>query len=109
MPTLRTIAIATIFAPALGACTQMPGRSAEAAPLHTTRMAAMDAHMKSMHEGMAMMGGMQGRMGGMGPMAGAAPADMASRMQAMEKHMEMMMHAMMQSMMDRMGPPPAAR
>jgi hypothetical protein len=135
MSTLRTITTAAALAFTLGACAQMPGGTAAAAPpANAERMAAMDAHMKSMHEmhdklsrartpeerqalmaehmklmqgGMAMMDGMHGgtRMGGM---QGMGPADMPGRMQMMEKHMEMM-NSMMQMMMDQMAPPPAKR
>ena len=82
------------------------------------RNAMKAEHMKSMHDGMAMMGGMgpggmQGMQGmkgmhGMGRMAEGThtPADMAMRQQMMEKHMEMM-HSTMQMMMDQM--PPAAK
>lgn len=59
------------------------------------RNALMAEHMKLMHEGMAMMGGM-GAQAGTG-----APMDMQARQQMMEKHMEMM-RSMMQMMMDRM-------
>ncbi len=57
------------------------------------RNALMDAHMKSMKDGMAMMKGMSGMPG----MSG----DMGSRQQMMEKRMEMM-QSMMEMMMDRM-------
>jgi hypothetical protein len=134
MSTLRTLSTAAALALSLAACAQVPGSTAAAPPASTERMAAMDAHMKSMHEmhdklsrartpeerqalmaehmklmqgGMAMMDGMHGgtRMGGM---QGMGPADMPGRMQMMEKHMEMM-HSMMQMMMDQMAPPPAKR
>ena len=67
----------------------------------------MAEHMKTMQDGMAMMGGM-GTMAGMGGMQGKAPmvGDMAGRQQMMEKRMEMM-QAMMKMMMDRMPPAPA--
>lgn len=71
------------------------------------RNALIAEHMKLMHEGMAMMGGMGGHQG-MGAQGGAgAPMDMHTRHQMMEKHMEMM-RSMMQMMMDRMNmtPPP---
>jgi hypothetical protein len=136
MSTLRTMNTAAVLAFTLAGCAQMPGGMAAAPPAQAESMAAMDAHMKSMHdmhdkmsraptpeerqalmaehmklmhEGMAMMDGMHGRMGmgGMGGM-GNASADMPERMKMMEKHMEMM-HSMMQMMMDQMGPPPAKR
>ena len=76
----------------------------------------MAEHMKTMQDGMQMMGGMgTGGMGGMagGGMGGAGmggnsgtPGDMAARQQMMEKHMEMM-QSMMQMMMDRMPAAPA--
>lgn len=73
------------------------------------RNALRAEHMKLMQDGMAMMGGMgPGGMGGMKGMhgMGGMPADMATRQQMMEKHMEMM-QSMMQMMMDQMPPPPA--
>jgi hypothetical protein len=137
MSTLRNVNTAAVLTFTLGACAVLPGGTAAAPPASTERMAAMDAHMKSMHEmhemhdkmshartpeerqalmaehmklmheGMAMMDGMPGRHGNCG-MHGMGPADMPARMQMMEKHMEMM-HSMMQMMTDQMGPPPAAR
>jgi hypothetical protein len=135
MSTLRTVNTAAVLAFTLGACAQMPGTPAATAPAASTeRMAAMDAHMKSMremhdkmsrartpeerqalmaehmklmHEGMAMMDGMPARHG-KGGMHGMAAADLPARMQMMEKHMEMM-DSMMQMMMDHMAPPPAKR
>ena len=67
------------------------------------RSAMMADHMKSMQDGMAMMGSMAGT--GKDGMKGGMPADMATHHQMMEKRMEMM-ETMMQMMMDRM--PPAA-
>ena len=69
------------------------------------RQALMAEHMKLMHEGMAMMGGMGG-MRSMG--AASAPMDMSTRHQMMEKRMEMM-QSMMQMMLDRLGAPATAR
>ena len=72
----------------------------------------MAEHMKTMQDGMQMMGGMGGMAGsGMGDMKGmpgmgGTPADMPARQQMMEKHMEMM-QSMMQMMMDRMPAAPA--
>lgn len=74
------------------------------------RQALMAEHMKTMHEGMAMMNRMGGPgMGSMGGMQGGKPmmGDMHERHQMMEKRMDMM-QSMMQMMMDRL-PPPAAR
>ena len=78
----------------------------------------MAEHMKTMQDGMQMMGGMSspgmgGSGSGMGDMKGmpgmgansGTPGDMAARQQMMEKHMEMM-QSMMQMMMDRMPPAP---
>ena len=67
----------------------------------------MAEHMKTMHDGMEVMGGM-GAMAGMGGMQGNTPmaGDMAARQQMMEKRMEMM-QAMMKMMMDRMPTAPA--
>ena len=62
------------------------------------RQALMAEHMKLMHEGMSMMGGMA---------PGKAPANAAERQQLMEKRMDMM-QSMMQMMMDRMSMSPAA-
>jgi len=58
----------------------------------------MAEHMKTMQDGMAMMGGMQGK----APMAG----DRGAHHQMTEKRMEMM-QMMMQMMMERMPPAPA--
>jgi hypothetical protein len=79
------------------------------------RDALRTEHMKAMHEGMAMMGGlgsggmhgkqgMQGMQGG-GQMADGTSSlgDLAMRQQMMEKHMEMM-QATMQIVMDQMPP-----
>ena len=70
------------------------------------KKALMAEHMKTMQEGMAMMGMMsatgKGRMQGQKPM----PGNMKQRQMMMEKRMEMM-ETMMQMMMDRM-PAPAA-
>lgn len=125
MSTLRTMNTAAVLAFALGACAQMPGGNAASPAAHAESMAAMDAHMKSMHdmhdkmshartpedrqalmaehmklmhEGMAMMDGMHGM----------GPAETPERMKMMEKHMEMM-HSMMQMMMDQMAPAPTKR
>jgi hypothetical protein len=67
------------------------------------RNALMADHMKTMQDGMAMMGGM----GAEGKMKGSMPSDPARRQQMMEKRMDMM-ESMMKMMMDRM-PPPAAQ
>jgi len=98
---------------------EMHEKMTRAAGAPQERQALMAEHMKLMHEGMAMMGGMGpgGMVGkggmGMGGMRGMAPAgatsapmDMGTRHQMMEKRMEMM-QSMMQMMMDRMGPPAA--
>ena len=69
------------------------------------RSALMADHMKSMQEGMAMMGGMAGA--GKDSMKGGLATDMATHHQMMERRMEMM-EAMMQMMMDRL-PPSAAK
>lgn len=67
------------------------------------RQALMDEHMKTMHEGMAMMKGMQGMqgMGGMSGMKDMPMKDMAKHHQMMEMRMEMM-QTMMEMMMQRM-------
>jgi hypothetical protein len=73
------------------------------------RQALMAAHMKQMHEGMAMMDGSSTcGMSGMSGMHGsvAMTGDLAARQQMMEKRMEMM-QTMMQMMMDRMPQPPS--
>jgi hypothetical protein len=80
------------------------------------RQALMDEHMKTMHEGMAMMKGMQGMQGmqGMGGMSGMKDMpmkDMAKHHQMMEMRMEMM-QTMMEMMMQRMpgaAMPPAGK
>ncbi len=65
------------------------------------RKALMTEHMKTMQDGMAMMGKMNGASSGMaGGMEGKS-MDMASHHQMMEKRMAMMT-SMMQMMMDRM-------
>ncbi|MDI1270008.1 MAG: hypothetical protein PSV40_13030 [Polaromonas sp.] len=63
-------------------------------------------HMKTMQDGMKMMGGMSGA--GMGDMKGmpGMTGDMGARQQMMEKRMEMM-QSMMEMMMDRMPAAPA--
>lgn len=80
------------------------------------RQALMDEHMKTMHEGMAMMKGMRG-MKGMGNMQGMSGMkdmpmkDMAKHHQMMEMRMDMM-QTMMEMMMQRMpgvASPPAAK
>lgn len=88
------------------------------------RQALMDEHMKTMHEGMAMMKGMKG-MKGMGGMHGKAgtpgmsgmsgmkdmPMDMSKHHQMMEMRMDTM-QTMMEMMMQRMpgaALPPAER
>ena len=85
------------------------------------RQALMDEHMKSMHEGMAMMKGMKD-MKGMGGMHGKAgmpgmsgmkdmPMDMSKHHQMMEMRMDMM-QTMVEMMMQRMPGatvPPASR
>ena len=58
----------------------------------------MAEHMKTMQDGMAMMGGMKGMQGMTG--------DMGARQQMMEKRMDMM-QSMMQMMMDRLPAEPA--
>jgi hypothetical protein len=70
------------------------------------KKALMAEHMKTMQDGMAMMGMMSGT--GMAGMQGKKPMprNMKERQQMMEKRMEMM-ESMMQMMMDRM-PAPAA-
>ncbi len=68
------------------------------------RNALMADHMKSMKEGMSMMGNMG--MSGVDKNA-KMPSDMATRQKMMEKRMDMM-QGMMQMMMDRM-PAPAAK
>jgi hypothetical protein len=125
MSTLRTMTTSAVLAFALGGCAQMPDPGAASPPANTERLAAMDAHMKSMHdmhdkmsrartpedrqalmaehmklmhEGMAMMDGMHGM----------GPTETPERMKMMEKHMEMM-HSMMQMMMDQMAPAPTKR
>ena len=74
------------------------------------RSKLMAEHMKSMHDGMAMMDGMAGMAGmaGMGDMKGmqGMSGDMGARHQTMEKRMQMM-QTMMQMMMDRMPAAPA--
>lgn len=74
------------------------------------RSKLMDEHMKTMQDGMKMMGGMSSA--GMGDMMGpkgmqGVTGDMGARQQMMEKRMEMM-QTMMQMMMDRL-PPTSAR
>ncbi len=82
------------------------------------RQALMDEHMKTMHEGMAMMKGMKG-MGGMHGKAGMPgmagmkdmPMDMTKHHQMMEMRMDMM-QTMMEMMMQRMpggAMPPAGK
>ena len=63
----------------------------------------MADHMKTMQDGMAMMGGMSGA--GMGDMKGMQ-GNMGAHQQMMEKRMAMM-QSMMQMMMDRMPGAPA--
>ena len=86
------------------------------------RQALMDEHMKTMHEGMAMMKGMKGMkgmgnmqgmqgMGGMSGMKDMPMKDMAKHHQMMEMRMDMM-QTMMEMMMQRMpgvASPPAAK
>lgn len=77
------------------------------------RQALMDEHMKTMHEGMAMMKGMKGMkgMGGMSGMNDMPMKDMAKHHQMMEMRMEMM-QTMMEMMMQRMpgaAMPPAGK
>ena len=70
------------------------------------RSKLMAEHMKTMQDGMAMMGGMSGSgMGDMKSMPGMA-GDMGARHQMMEKRMEMM-QTMMKMMMDRLPATPA--
>jgi hypothetical protein len=61
------------------------------------RQALMNEHMKTMQEGMAMMGQMRGGKGAMGPGAGM---EMGMGHDVMSKRMDMM-EMMMQMMMDR--------
>ncbi|MDO8249581.1 MAG: hypothetical protein Q7T78_07680 [Rhodoferax sp.] len=73
------------------------------------RSKLMAEHMKTMQDGMAMMGGMSS--GGMGDMKGmqgmqGMTGDMGARQQMMEKRMEMM-QMMMKMMMDQMPAAPA--
>ena len=73
------------------------------------RSKLMAEHMKTMQDGMAMMGGMSGA--GMGDMKGMQEmpnmsGDIGARQQMMEKRMEMM-QTMMKMMMDRMSAAPA--
>ena len=70
------------------------------------RSKLMAEHMKTMQDGMAMMGGMSSA--GMGDMKGmqGMTGDMGARHQMMEKRMEMM-ESMMKMMMDRMPAAPA--
>ncbi len=70
------------------------------------RSKLMAEHMKTMQDGMAMMGGMSGA--GMGDMKGmqGMTGDMGARHQMMEKRMEMM-QTMMKMMMDRLPATPA--
>ncbi|MGK2897142.1 MAG: hypothetical protein ACSLE9_00445 [Burkholderiaceae bacterium] len=72
------------------------------------RAALMQEHMKTMRDGMAMMGQMRGGMGmgaGKGPMGGGMPLDH----ETMQRRMDMM-EAMMQMMLDREPvKPPAAK
>ena len=82
------------------------------------RQALMDEHMKTMHEGMAMMKSMKGMGGmhgkeGMPGMSGKKemPVDMGKHHQMMEMRMDMM-QTMMEMMMQRMPggtPPPASQ
>lgn len=83
------------------------------------RQALMDEHMKTMHEGMAMMKGMRGMKGmgnmqgmqGMSGMKDMPMKDMAKHHQMMEMRMDMM-QTMMEMMMQRMpgvANPPAAK
>ena len=83
------------------------------------RQALMDEHMKTMHEGMAMMKGMKGMKGmgnmkgmqGMSGMKDMPMKDMAKHHQMMEMRMDMM-QTMMEMMMQRMpgvASPPAAK
>lgn len=68
------------------------------------RSALMADHMKAMHAGMAMMGGMGGD--GKAKMTGNMPSDPAARQQMMEKRVDMM-ESMMQMMLDRLPATPA--
>lgn len=73
------------------------------------RSKLMAEHMKTMQDGMEMMGGMSG--GGMGDMKGmqgmqGMTGDMGARQKMMEKRMEMM-QIMMKMMMDQMPTAPA--
>ena len=67
------------------------------------RNALMAEHMKTMHQGMAMMGQMGGLQGGKG-----MPGNMAERQHMLEQRMDMM-QSMMQMMMDRMPSVPATK
>ncbi|MEO6743513.1 MAG: hypothetical protein ABIN08_03410 [Caldimonas sp.] len=64
------------------------------------RQALMAEHMKTMHDGMAMMGQMKGAMGGKG--SPGMDGGMATSPEVMGKRMDMM-ETMMQMMMDREG------
>jgi hypothetical protein len=84
-------------------------RKLAAAKTPEERAALMKDHMKTMQDGMAMMGRMRGGMigGGMGAGDGKAPMPMDPA--TMKRRMDMM-EMMMQMMMDRDGvKPPAAR
>jgi hypothetical protein len=100
MSTLRMMNTAAVLAFTLGACAQMPGGTATAPPAHAEPMAAMDAHMKSMHE-------MHDKMS-----RARTPEErqalMAEHMKLMHDSMAMM-QSMMQMMMNEMSPPPATR
>ena len=72
------------------------------------RAALMKDHMKTMQDGMAMMGQMRGGMGmGMGGGKGATGGGMSMDSETMKRRMDMM-EMMMQMMMDREGPKPLA-
>ena len=66
------------------------------------RQALMAEHMKTMQDGMRMMGAMHGKMAS--SMSSAGTANMQCDPQMMEKRMDMM-ESMMQMMMDRMSTP----
>lgn len=74
-----------------------------AAKIPEERNALMAEHMKTMHQGMAMMNQMGGMQGGKG-----MPGNMAERQQMLEQLMDMM-QPMMQMTMDRMPAVPATK
>jgi hypothetical protein len=84
----------------------------ESASSDAERQAAMAEHMQTMRENMQMAQGMSGcpmTQSGMGMMGGGAPGDMAARMQAMEKRMDMMQMMMQQRIGEDSGKMPMQR